>query len=473
MALGQAPFSLPVLVFAGFPLLCILLGRAPGLRRAAWIGLVAGTGYFATSLHWIVEPFLIDIPRHGWMAPFALVFMSVGLALFWMGAALVARRFAAGLPLALAAALTLAEFLRAQILTGFPWAMISHAWAETSVIQLASLTGAHGLTLLTLATAGLLALRRPLPAMLAVVLVGAGWTFGWNRLNAELPRRDTPVLVRLIQPNAPQDQKWRPEMAAVFYERQLRLTAAGGGPRPDITLWPEAAVPFLMHDRPDLQANIAGIAGPGTTVILGIRRVDEARRWYNSLAVLGPDGAVLAAYDKHHLVPFGEYIPFSDFFRQFGITSLAGQSLNGFSPGSGPARIDTTPAPPFIPLICYEMIFPGEIRQAQRPEWLVHLTNDAWFGAFSGPYQHLAQTRLRAIEFGLPVARSANTGISAMIDPMGRITASLPLNEEGYLDALLPSALPPTLYSRTGDWPSVLAALALFGICVVRTRRQG
>jgi len=298
--------------------------------------------------------------------------------------------------------------------------------------------------------------------------VGAGWGYGWNRLNIELPERSTPVLIRLIQPNAPQDQKWQPEMAAVFYELQLRLTRAGDGPRPQVVIWPEAAVPFLMHDRPDLQANIASFAGAGTNVLLGIRRVDEERRWHNSLAVLDQGGEVLAQYDKHHLVPFGEYIPFSDFFLQFGITSLAGQSLSGFSPGAGPTLINDTPVPPFIPLICYEIIFPDEIRRPVRPEWLAHLTNDAWFGAFSGPYQHLAQTRIRAIEFGLPVARAANTGISAMIDPMGRVTAALPLNEEGYLDAALPVALPPTLYVRTGDWPSMLAALALFGICVVR-----
>ena len=470
MALGQAPFSQPWLIFLGFPILCLLLVNAGCIKRAAWIGISGGSGYFALSLFWIIEPFLVDIARHGWMAPFALILMSAGLALFWMLAAMAAWK-TPHRAIAFAASLTVLEFARAHILTGFPWAMVSYSWVETPIMQLASVVGSHGLTLVTLGAAALFAYLKPVQVTGGIVLIGAIWFYGQQRLTTELQDTETVRTVRLIQPNAQQHEKWLPEMQAEFFQRQLEFTAAQSTVRPDIILWPEVAVPFLLHERLDLQERIATTAGPDTNVILGIRRTDADRNWHNSMALLGASGEVLAEYDKHHLVPFGEYMPFADFFRSVGISALAGQSLNGFSSGDGPLSITIADIPAFTPLICYEVIFPGEIRAAERPEWLLHLTNDAWFGEFSGPYQHLAQARIRSIEMGLPLARSANTGVSAMIDPYGRITASLPLGQAGFIDATLPASLPPTLFAQFGEWPSVLAALAIFGMCLVLGRR--
>ena len=470
MALGQAPFSLPWLIFLGFPILCFLLKDAACLKRAAWIGICAGCGYFALSLFWIIEPFLVDVARHGWMAPFALIFMSAGLALFWMLAAMFAWK-TPNRAIAFAAGLTLVEFARAHVLTGFPWAMVSYSWVETPIMQLVSIIGSHGLTLITLGAAALLSSLRPVQITAGIAIIGASWIYGAQRLSVEPNTPQSETIIRLIQPNAAQREKWQPEMQQVFYQRQLEYTAAPAPQKPDLILWPEVAVPFLMHDRPDLQEQIAATAGPDANVILGIRRIGAEGTWHNSLALLGTGGEILAEYDKHHLVPFGEYMPFADFFRSLGVSALAGQSLNGFSSGPGPQTISTAGIPAFTPLICYEAIFPGEIRAAERPEWLLHLTNDAWFGKFSGPYQHLAQARIRAIEMGLPLARSANTGVSAMIDPYGRITASLALGQAGFIDATLPAPLPPTLFARFGEWPSVLAALAIFGMCLFSTRR--
>jgi apolipoprotein N-acyltransferase len=257
-----------------------------------------------------------------------------------------------------------------------------------------------------------------------------------------------------------------------FYRRLLAETAAPGDPPPDVTIWPETAVPFVLGYSDDRLPEVAAAAGPDALTILGIRRVEtsaDREDWFNSLVVLGPGGIPLAVYDKHHLVPFGEYIPLSGLIARLGIPALTTLTEQGFRPGPGPRLISVPGLPPFLPLICYEAIFPQGMGAPQgRPDWLVQVTNDAWFGEISGPWQHLAQTRIRAIEQGLPLARSANTGISAMIDPMGRVTDSLGLGVAGHFDALLPGARPSTLYSRTGDLPVFAALILICGLTVLK-----
>jgi apolipoprotein N-acyltransferase len=234
-----------------------------------------------------------------------------------------------------------------------------------------------------------------------------------------------------------------------------------------VTIWSETAVPFLLGRDLDFLAESAATAGPGR-LILGIRRVEDAAdgvRWFNSLAVLGSDGGTAAVYDKHHLVPFGEYIPLSGPLRRLGLPALTTLTESGFAAGPGPTVIAVPGVPPFLPLICYEAIFPHGLHAPEgRPEWLVQVTNDAWFGTASGPYQHLAQARVRAIEQGLPLARAANTGVSAMIDPYGRVIASLGLGEAGYVDAALPGALSITGYARLGDTPALIVSIVLLGL---------
>lgn len=478
LALAQPPLSWAWTLFLGLPPLLWLLEGAARARGAFLRGWAAGVGFFALGLFWIVEPFQVDPETFGWMAPFALVGMAGGLALFWGTAFALARAtrlIGAPLAVALACLLGLAEVARSYVLTGFPWALSAYAWIETPVAQTLALVGPFGLSALTL-VAGLLPgarlgrFGRAGSVGLAAALVAAGWGWGAWRLAQPLPPRDEPVLVRIVQPNAEQRLKWRPEMQTLFFERQLAATRAD--PRPDIVIWPETAVPFVLDYAPTAQMEIA-LAARGAPVILGIERIEtgeDGDRWFNSLAVLGPDSLPLAIYDKHHLVPFGEYVPLGGLLARLG-PQVATLTTRGFSAGPGPTRISVPGIPPFLPLICYEAVFPQAMRPPEgRPDWLAQVTNDAWFGELSGPYQHLAQARARAIEQGLPLARSANTGISAMIDPFGRIEAQLPLGEAGHIDVALPVTLDATVYSRFGNLPPILTMLFVLGLTVYNFR---
>ncbi|MEQ9694717.1 apolipoprotein N-acyltransferase [Shimia sp. SDUM112013] len=454
-ALGQAPFDLALLIFVGLALGFWAFSDSDTARRAAWRGVALGTGYFAIALNWIVEPFLVDVARHGWMAPFALVLLSVGLALFWGAAFWAAFRMRAGLA-GLAVALAGAEMLRAYVFTGFPWAMPSYVLVEGWAGQLAAWVGPHGLNLfLFLSVAGAVAaLRKPVLAGLPVLFLGAAL---WP-IPAPVQTDEGPV-VRLVQPNAPQAQKWDPAYMPVFFQRAIAATAAGPE-RPDLIVWPETAVPVALNYAEQTLAAMAEAAA-GVPVVFGINRFEGARL-YNSAAVMDAAGTVSDVYDKHHLVPFGEYVPFGDLLDTVGIHGMAAREGQGFSAGPGPALLDLGDLGAALPLICYEVVFPQDVRAAPaRPAFLLQLTNDAWFGNFSGPYQHLQQARMRAIETGLPLVRAANTGVSAVIDARGRITAQLALDTAGHLDAVLPAPRPPTPYARLGDLPLALV-LALF-----------
>jgi apolipoprotein N-acyltransferase len=468
-ALAQPPVSQPAVLFLALPALFWLVEGARGKRDAFAIGWLAGVGHFAAALFWIVEPFLIQPEVHGWMAPLALVGMAGGMALFWAVPFALARAWRPGLGrlLALAALWTLADYLRSHLLGGFPWGLVAYAWVDTPVMQVEALFGPHLLGLLTLVAALLPATGRPTAMAVAAALVAVGWGYGAWRLAQPLAARAPPYVVRLVQPDADQREKWLPGMEQVFFERHLALTTAPAAPTPDVTIWSETAVPFLLGRDRALLARSAAAAAPGR-LILGIRRVEagpDGDRWFNSLAVLEADGGTAAVYDKHHLVPFGEYIPLPGLLRRLGIPALTTLTESGFSAGSGPTIVAAPGVPPFLPLVCYEAIFPHGLHAPEgRPEWLVQVTNDAWFGTASGPYQHLAQARVRAIEQGLPLARAANTGISAMIDPYGRVVASLGLGETGYVDAALPPALSITGYARFGDTPALIVALVLLGL---------
>ncbi|MHA1127521.1 MAG: apolipoprotein N-acyltransferase [Alphaproteobacteria bacterium] len=444
MGIAQAPWSFPFAMFAAVPVLFWLHSGAISKRRAALVGWVAGLGYFGLTLGWIIEPFLVDLARHGWMAPFALMFMAGGVAAFWSLAYGLAKR---GSVVSFVVFWALAGLLRSYVFTGFPWALPAYGWAETPVIQMVSLIGPHGLGVLILLALVLIA-QGGRQTMIGLVMFALMWGFGSYRLAQPVQDRAEPFMVRIIQPNADQKLKWLPEFQSVFFGRQLGLTAAS--PSPDMVIWPEAAIPFLPSLRQDLMQRIAA-AADGAAVITGTRRRDAAGNWYNGLVMLDQIGGLVGEYNKHHLVPFGEYFPLSGLLSE---TPLAGLTGTGFTAGEGPQIIDANGVPPFLPLICYEAIFPQHARVAGvRPDWIVQITNDAWFGKLSGPYQHLAQSRVRAIEQGLPLARSANTGISGMIDPYGRLIIGLPLGTMGAIDVALPAALPQTLYGKTGDWP--------------------
>jgi apolipoprotein N-acyltransferase len=242
-------------------------------------------------------------------------------------------------------------------------------------------------------------------------------------------------------------------------------------------IWPESAFPFFLTREPDALDQIADLLPEGTVLITGAVRAPETvpnaaiTRAYNSIYVIDHDGSILSIYDKVHLVPFGEYLPFQDQLERIGLLALT-KVRGGFIAGPRRRALSVPRAPNVVPLICYEVIFPGEAAPAgERAGWMLNLTNDGWFGASPGPYQHFAQARLRAIEEGLPLVRAANTGISAVVDPLGRVIASLPLGSEGVLDAGLPRALAPPPYARVGDAPLGLMVGIAFAL-VLRARRR-
>ena len=478
-ATGQAPLSLWPVALLGFALLFHDHLGAATPRRAARTGWLFGTGYFAGALFWIVEPFLVDLARDGWMAPFALVFMAGGLALFWGGAAWLAKALAPrGLAavLVLAGALTLAEALRGHIFTGFPWAEVGHALIDAPQLALAAHAGAHGLTLLLLLPAALLGLGlghlRTAPRQ--ALLPGAGALLLLLvplALSLSLPPRARPAapdapLLRLVQPNAAQHLKWDPEFMPVFFRRLQDYTAANrpDGTRPALVIWPETSVPYLLNEGTAL-TDLLTRAARGSALAVGIQRRENGG-YYNSLALLDDEGTLASVYDKHHLVPFGEYIPLGDRLARLGVTALAAQQGYGYRAGPGARLLDLPGIGAALPLICYEAIFPQDIRAApSRPELLLQITNDAWFGRISGPYQHLAQARLRAVETGLPLIRVANTGVSGLISADGAVLDSLPLGQAGYLDVRLPPPSETTAYSRHGDLPALLfACFLLFSV---------
>lgn len=473
MALGQAPLGWWwATIVAGIGIFALLPATPRGAVQWLWL---AGLGYFGLALVWIVQPFFINAAAHGWMAPFALVLMAGGMALFWAGAGL-ATRFG---PALVAVAFLALELLRGWVFTGFPWAMLGHVLIDTPMVQLASLGGAGMLSALVLTVAVLPAMARArrgraidgvLGGVLGAALLAGAWGWGARHIPADLA--PSGPIVRLVQPNAPQAEKWDEARAVFFFQRMLRQTESPAATPPALVLWPETAVPFLL-DYPGnalgMMADAARPQGPDTQIAFGVQRLQDGR-YYNSLAVLDTGATITQVHDKHHLVPFGEYIPFADWIAGTPLGGLAGQALQGYSPGPGPRALDLGALGRALPLICYEAIFPRHSRLSPRPDWLLQVTNDAWFGTFSGPYQHLAQARLRAVEQGLPLLRSANTGVSAGFDGYGRDLGQLALGVDGFIDIALPPALPPTPYARWGDWP-IWAVLGLLALGLVALRR--
>jgi apolipoprotein N-acyltransferase len=324
--------------------------------------------------------------------------------------------------------------------------------------------------------------RRPwiAPALALVLLIAMG-IFGAVRLNLQPTAMVANVKLRIMQPNLQQDVRFNYSAKAEVMQKYLTLSDRAAGPQStgvrdaSILIWPESAFPFFLTREADAMAQIADLLPKGTVLITGSVRAPDLppgvkiTRAYNSVYVIDHDGSVLSVYDKLHLVPFGEYLPFQEWMEKLGLVQLT-KVQGGFIPGTRRRSMEIPNAPRALPLICYEAIFPGDVAaRDDRPGWIVNLTNDGWFGISTGPYQHLQQVRLRAIEQGLPVVRAANTGISAVIDPLGRIVARLGLGIEGVLDSGLPSALPPTIYARAGDIPAAIIVIAGF-VFVIRRR---
>lgn len=475
LAAGALPpvHALPLLLIA-VPGLLALLAAQRSWRGAAWIGICFGFGHHLFGLYWITEAILIESARFWWLVPLAVPGIAAVLAVFIAAACVVAWHAQPGLPrlLTLAGAWVLADLARQFVLTGFPWNPWGGDWAMPNRLgdimqQPAAWIGVHGLTLLTLLLAAAPSLaRRALVPTLALLVAWAG--FGVWRLDQ--PRPAAPDLdVVLVQGDIPQGRKWDQAFVNDSFNRYLSLTAEGvadAGPTPSVVVWPETASPFPLENVPAARAAIARAAG--VPALVGSVRWAADQRPRNSLmAVLGA-GPPAAVYDKWHLVPFGEYQPW---WADIGIQLVPG---GGFAPGPGPRTLHVPGLPAVGPLICYEAIFTGQIvDRADRPAWLVNVTNDAWFGNSTGPRQHLAAARMRAVEEGLPLMRAANTGISAAFDAYGHELARIGMNRPGVAVVRLPGALPPTPYARYGLLiPAVLALLSLAGGGLLHLRHE-
>jgi apolipoprotein N-acyltransferase len=481
-ALGFAPLAFFPALLLGYAALVLLLDGAAGqskpLRRAAWLGWAFYFGQFAIGLHWIVYPFLI-YDSTLWELPFAS-FMPAGLALFGVLAAVIAMRFwskGPGRVLLFAVAAAACESLRGHVLTGFPWNLSGYGWgASLALLQSASLMGIYGLSFLTIllgASLAELASQRPrLPAAMLLLFAGL-WGLGAHRL-ASTPVATVPgVSVRLVQPDIPQAEKYVRRLTARNWQRLFSLSTQAARNIPTHIIWPEAATGFPVERSPEALSQIAQLTARGQTLMTGSDRIlqdEKGITGFNSLYLFAPGGAV-RTYDKFHLVPFGEYLPLKPLLGRMGMAQLT--IGPGFSPGDHPHVLQARPAPPVTPLICYEVIFPHAVTDPAepRPGWLVNITDDSWFGPWAGPEQHFLIARVRAIEEGLPIARAANTGISAMIDPLGRVDTHLGLNRMGVLDRPLPQALAAPLYARIGDL--VFLTLMVIGVfaAIVLNRR--
>ena len=497
---AMAPFNAWPVLFLTFPVMVWLIdgagaGKWRGLPAAAWSGWWFGLGYFIIGLYWIGYAFLVDADTFAWLMPFAVLGLPAYLALFTAFGFALARLMwtrDATRVLALAASLTISEWLRSQVLTGFPWNTLGYALTEPlALAQTASLIGLWGLTFLAVAIfASPAALidstsrgRKPWIAPVAAisVLIAMG-AFGVVRLSREPTRMLPKVKLRIMQPNLQQDARFNYSAKAAVMQKYLALSDRSSGPQSTgvrdttVLIWPESAFPFFLTREPDAMAQIADLLPKGTVLITGSVRAPDlppgtrGPRAYNSIYVIDHDGNVLSVYDKLHLVPFGEYLPFQDWMEALGLQQLT-KVQGGFIPGTVRRPMEIPNAPRALPLICYEAVFPGTVAShGDRPGWIVNVTNDGWFGISTGPYQHLQQARLRAIEQGLPLVRAANTGISAVIDPVGRIVAQLGLGIEGVLDSTLPAANPPTVYARVGNIPAVI--IVIFALIVMIRRRM-
>lgn len=491
-ALALPPFDLwPVLALT-VPMLVALLDdarrRAGGVRRALrpafGLGWCFGLGYFVAGLWWIGAAFLVDADQFAWLMPFAVLGLPAYLSLYTgLGAAAFMLVWSPG-PWRLfgfAAVLTCAEWLRGTLLTGFPWNNFGYALAtDLRFAQSASVIGLWGLCLVTLlifaAPVTLLGTGRRgwIAPVLAALLLAGLWGGGEWRL-ATTTVGDVPgVKLRIMQPNLPQDQKFRYDARRSVMDLYVGTTLSKDG-LDDVThlIWPESAFPFFLEQEPEVRQRLRELLPAGTVLITGAARIDPRRTApgigaFNSILALDSDARLIALADKAHLVPFGEYLPFQETLESLGLQQLT-RVRGGFSEAERRAPMEISGLPPAIPLICYEAIFPAEIVSVSKtlpPErggLLLNLSNDAWFGVTPGPFQHFQQARLRAVEMGLPLVRGTNDGISAVVDPLGRVRGMLPLSARGVLDSALPEALPRTIYFSIGS----TLILLLLGACLL------
>lgn len=499
-ALGFAPLYLFPALLLSFSGIWFFLDRAlqrnASLHSLFWLGWCFGLGHFTAGLYWIAHALTVDLATFWWLIPFALLGIPAILSVF-TGICFMVIKFwpykGMSQAFAFAALWVGTEWVRGHLFTGFPWNLLGYGWAfSPEMLQLASLFGVYGLSLLVVLLAvsinyivGTKLFEKNI--VLTIYLITAiGWVWGKTRLDYAEVVSTSPLAIRLVQPNIPQALKWNPEQKEIHFQKLLDLTKRPSRFPLKAIIWPETAIPFFLEQDDFHRLLVAQVIPKGGLLFTGALRrtplgVTPIQIW-NSILVLNDQGDIISSYDKSHLVPFGEYIPFRSLSdRLFGKGSVKKitAGLMDFTPGRGPETLSLPrDFPSFTGLVCYEVIFPGAVINPTqtRPGWMINVTNDGWYGNTSGPYQHLEMTRFRAIEEGIPLIRVANSGISAVFDAYGHNKGSIGLGQKGVLDVYLPS---PTrlvpFYARWGDWITLtlmMGTLTLaWGISFKRWRR--
>jgi apolipoprotein N-acyltransferase len=497
-------FILPA-IFVTFPFWVWALDgaeRRPGLGRllgpAFRIGFAFGWGYFTVAFHWLGAAFFLEGGLYLVLMPFAILALAALIALFWGLASALAHLFwshGAWRIVTLAVFLSAAEYARGTFFSGFPFDLLGYALtANTEMMQLASITGVYGLTLIAALVAMSPALIWPadgrglaprlIPVVLALGVIAAQIGYGNVRLNSVTVTPRTDLKVRMLQPIITEHSNWAAANPPEIVTRLLDLSDTKTSPTDpgladkNLLIWPESVFPFFLGQYPEALARIARLLPAQTTLLTGAPREPEGDNQgadnpgYNSVLAINSEGEVVTSYDKSHLVPFGEYLPFASFWKLFGITQFV-PGTNGWAPGDGKRLMTPAGVPAFIALICYEAIFSGDLgADPAKAEFILNVSNDEWFDGSIGPAQHAHHALLRAVETGLPMLRATNSGVTFAADPLGRITASLPPLEPGVLDVVPTNKIAETPFDRYGNWPLLgLLVLGLALAAVTRTRR--
>lgn len=477
--LAFCPFGLYPALAISFSAFLLLMERPVFSVSPFQYAFIFSYGHYLFGTYWVGNALMVyDL---WYVIPFLWIALPGFLALFQASAYWVVAR-TIHQPLAkvlmIAVLWSLMDYLKGTIImTGFPWNLYGYIWG-TSISQVTSIVGIYGLSLLTAVLLFSFASRSAL-FMVTCTSVFIGFFVWGERIVRTNTNALTGVNIRLVQASIPQNTKWLADHFRENFERHLMISLQEAERPLNLIIWPEASIPTFIAKYPTLREALADIVPDNGFVLVGGPRQSEngEKKVYTSLFVLDQKGDIADTYDKTHLVPFGEYMPFKGYLPIAKLTP----GEQDYSPGTGLKVIKLPGIPSFTPLICFEAIFPGNVTPAalaggevERPEWLLNQTNDAWYGNSTGPYQHLQSVRIRAIEEGLPLIRSANNGISAVIDPYGRILYRLGLDDVGYLDFDLPKPIDPTYYSihREKAYFIMLGFFALWAVILNGFRRR-
>ncbi|MCZ2203386.1 apolipoprotein N-acyltransferase [Bartonella sp. A05] len=481
------PFYLTPISFLTFPVFIVLLDAINAIqnnkKRLLKTALTCGNfgfGYFVSNLWWLSNALLIEPSIFAWTIPFAIFGLPAYLALYWAFAGVIAGLFwTKGIArfFVLAFALGLAELLRAILFTGFPWNSLGYTAMPTPMLmQSDAIVGLYGMNILAVLvysfpTVLLTGEKKRLALFLCLLLIFAHCCFGFYRLNAAQNIDDYQKnlhWVRIIQPSIPQNEKLSHATQEEIFTTYVNLSVTpttDQNPEPDFIVWPEASVPYILNNSSAVTMRIASFLKPQQWAIVGATRASNdspnaPTQFFNTIAVIDAKGNLLNTSDKLHLVPFGEYLPYQNLLNKIGLHALA-DNIGGYSAETVRKTVTMPNKFSYLPLICYEVIFPNEMTfKGPPPQAIINVTNDAWFGITPGPYQHFQQAQLRAIELGIPVIRAANNGISAVLDPYGRIVASLEQNAIGVIDSPIPLPI-------TSRWNSEYRIFSTFILFII------